>query len=317
VKCKKCGERAVIKMPQHHLALCRQDYIDWFIGQTTRNIKKYQLANPSDRILVAVSGGKDSLALWDVLWRLGYKVDGMYIHLGITGTVNYSTLSQAYVEKFAAARGLSLEVVHVAERYGQNIPDLAGQSARGRYKPCSICGQIKRHIMNAAAMSGNYDVLMTAHNLDDEAAVLYLNTMNWAVPMLARQAPRLEAHHGLPHKAKPFCRFYERETAAYSLLQGIEYIEDECPYSAGSTLLYYKTVLNRMEAEHPGTKMQFYVQFLQARAVLFPAAMQEADRSDLHPCPQCGQPTSREGICSFCKLVNSTNSPCFPNCDPT
>ncbi|HQN43287.1 MAG TPA: ATP-binding protein [Anaerolineaceae bacterium] len=305
MKCKKCGERAVIKMPQHHLALCRQDYIDWFIAQTARSIKKYQLARPGDRILVAVSGGKDSLSLWDVLWRLGYAADGMYIHLGIAGDGDYSTQSQRYAEDFAAKRGLSLQVVNVTERYGQSIPDLAGQSARGRYKPCSICGQTKRHIMNEAAIRGRYDVLMTAHNLDDEAAVLYLNTMNWAVPMLARQAPRLEAHDGLPQKAKPFCRFYERESAAYALLQGIEYIEEECPFAEGSTLLYYKTVLNRMEAERPGVKMQFYVQFLQARAALFPGPVQEADRAGLHPCPNCGQPTSSAGVCGFCKLMGS------------
>jgi hypothetical protein len=48
-----------------------------------------------DRILMAVSGGKDSLGLWDILTRLGYKADGLYIGLGIDGGFGYSDQSHA------------------------------------------------------------------------------------------------------------------------------------------------------------------------------------------------------------------------------
>jgi len=60
-----------------------------------------------------------------------------------------------------------------------------------------------------------------------------------------------------------------------------------------------------MEAERPGAKMQFYIQFLQARTTLFPGPVQEADRAGLHPCPNCGQPTTSAGVCGFCKLMGS------------
>jgi uncharacterized protein (TIGR00269 family) len=144
-------------------------------------------------------------------------------------------------------------------------------------------------------------VLATGHNLDDEVAVLMLNTLNWAGGYLVRQSPVLLANRpGLARKVKPLCRIYEREMAAYALVRGIEYIYDECPHVAGSTTLYYKDLLNRLEEDRPGAKLQFYLNFLQAKDTgLFNVpAVEEA----LHACEKCGQPTSAPGQCSFCRL---------------
>ena len=70
-------------MRQHKLALCEVHYPEWFVAQTQRAVEKYRMFGPDDRVLVAVSGGKDSLSLWDVLLQLGYQADGLYIDLGI------------------------------------------------------------------------------------------------------------------------------------------------------------------------------------------------------------------------------------------
>ena len=56
---------AVINMRQHKLALCGEHFLDWVPEQTQRFIEKYKMFTPDQRILVAVSGGKDSLSLWD------------------------------------------------------------------------------------------------------------------------------------------------------------------------------------------------------------------------------------------------------------
>ena len=76
MRCRKCGAKAVINMRQHKLALCKTHFLEWFVEQTERFIRKYRMFTRHERILVAVSGGKDSLALWDVLWRLGYRPTG-------------------------------------------------------------------------------------------------------------------------------------------------------------------------------------------------------------------------------------------------
>lgn len=309
MKCRKCGQRASINMRQHKLALCRDHYVEWIPEQTQRFIEKYSMFTPADRILVAVSGGKDSLGLWDVLTRLGYAADGLYIGLGIDEGTGYSADSERRCREFAEARGLRLTVVDVAEVEGAPIPLAASLTTRGRGKPCSVCGLTKRHIMNQAARQGGYDVLATGHNLDDEAAVLFGNTLSWSVGYLARQGPVLPAtSDGLVRKAKPFCRLYERETAAYALLRGIDYIYEECPHAVGATSIYYKELLNRLEADRPGAKLSFYLAFLEAKRDGLFAAQGEASRDAMHTCPRCGQPTTAPELCTFCRTWDQIRS---------
>jgi tRNA-5-methyluridine54 2-sulfurtransferase len=303
MRCRKCGNKAVINMRQHKLALCKDHFLEWLPEQVERTIHKYRMFTHEDRLLVAVSGGKDSLSLWDILWRLGYQADGLYIGLGIDGGVNYSNESHRMAHDYAQEHNLFLHVEDIKAKYGETVPELTLRTHRGRDKPCSVCGLAKRHIMNRVARDGGYSVLLTGHNLDDEAAVLFGNTLSWVGSYLLRQGPVLEADRpGLVRKAKPLCRIYEREMAAYALLRGINYIYDECPFAEGSTSIYYKELLNKLEADRPGAKLSFYLSFLQAKeaGIFSPSADERAEL--LHSCPSCGQPTSAPGLCAFCRL---------------
>jgi uncharacterized protein (TIGR00269 family) len=304
MKCRKCDGKAVINMHQHKLALCKDHYLEWVPARVHRFIEKYRMFGPQDRVLVAVSGGKDSLSLWDILWRLGFQADGLYIGLGIDGGVNYSEESLRLTEQFARTRSLRLHVIKVADEYGKTVPEITARTHHGPARPCSVCGRVKRHIMNRVAHQEGYSVLATGHNLDDETAVLFGNTLTWAVGYLVRQGPVLEANApGLVRKVKPLCRLYEREMTAYALLRGIEYIYDECPFAVGSTSIYYKELLNRLENDRPGAKLSFYLSFLQAKeAGLFPLSA-DKERENLHTCPKCGQPTTVEGECAFCRMM--------------
>jgi uncharacterized protein (TIGR00269 family) len=306
MKCRKCTRRPSIHMRQHRLALCREHFLEWLPEQTERFIEKYHMFTHEERILVAVSGGKDSLSLWDVLHRLGYTTDGLYINLGIsTPDLHYSNRSEEYAQQFAQQRNLNLHIADISSMVGENIVTTAMRTSRGVDRPCSVCGLVKRHVMNQIAREQGYDVLVTGHNLDDEAAVLYNNTLNWQVDLMRRQTPVLRSASGFARKAKPFCRFYERETASYAVLREIEYIEDECPYAFDSSQLKNKELLNRMEEAQPGTKLRFYVGFLNARkSGLFADndTMEEFTGGEI--CPICGQPTTRTDKCAFCKLYN-------------
>jgi len=302
MKCRKCGAAAAINMRHHRLALCGNHFLEWVPEQTQRAIERYRMFAPTDRVLVAVSGGKDSLGLWDVLVRLGYSAEGVYIGLGIDGGVGYSNQSLARCRAFAEAHDLTLHTVDVPAELGAGIPEAARLTHRGQQKPCSVCGLAKRHIMNRVALEGAFDVLATGHNLDDEVAVLFGNTLAWATGYLARQGPALEARPGFARKVKPFCRLQERETAAYALLRRIDYVYDECPHAEGSTNLVHKDLLNRLEAERPGAKLSFYLSFLRAResgTLALPEAAQP--NSELHACTTCGQPTSAPGECTYCR----------------
>jgi len=301
-------------MRHHKLALCGEHYVEWFAAQTERAIEKYAMFSREERVLVAVSGGKDSLALWDVLLRLGYQADGLYIALGINAPIPYSDVSLEKAQKFVAngnwrvtkedalpAPRPTLHVVDIAATYGKTIPEIARAKMRGQGRPCAACGLTKRYVMNRLALEQGYAVLATGHNLDDEIAVLFQNTLHWQMGYLARQAPVLPAsREGLVKKVKPLCRFYERETATYALVRGIDYIYDECPHATGNLTNFYKTLLNQLETESPGAKLSFYLEFLRARDE---GAFEAFNRTEeLHACEVCGQPTSAPGRCAFCRM---------------
>ncbi|MFC2025713.1 ATP-binding protein [Chloroflexota bacterium] len=309
MKCRKCSNKAVMNMRQHKLPLCREHFLEWIPAQTQRAIEKYRMFQRNKRVLVAVSGGKDSLSVWGILNDLGYRADGLYISLGINGGINYSKISQQLSENFANRRRLILHVVNVPQEYGASIPEIAEQTTRGKGRPCSVCGMAKRHIMNRIAREGDYDVLVTGHNLDDEVAILFGNTLNWQAGYLVRQSPILAANNpGVIRKAKPLCRIYEREMAAYALLQEIDYIHDECPFVKGSKSIFYKEFLNRLEAERPGAKLSFYLSFLKAKDNGLFSINADPGLASLHPCPACGQPTSSPSNCAFCNMVAAISS---------
>lgn len=302
MKCQVCREPSVINLRPHHMSLCKEHFLKWVPKQVEKAIHKYKMFSHDEKILVAVSGGKDSLALWDILNELGYDVRGFYIDLGIDGGFGYSSVSKELTEKFAKERNLSLSVVSLTERYESSIVEMAKIAKRSR-KVCSTCGMVKRYLMNEISIKEGFSVFATGHNLDDEVSFLFGNTLNWQTSYLARQAPVLEAHGNFVRKVKPLCRMYEREMAAYALLSGIKYIHEECPYSEGSRTLYYKKILTEMEVKSPGTKMHFYTKFLNAKEQGVFSTIDEEEMAILSPCPSCGQPTSAKQ-CSFCSLMD-------------
>jgi tRNA(Ile)-lysidine synthase TilS/MesJ len=206
--------------------------------------------------MMPVSGGKDSLSLWRILLNLGFEADGLYLNLGIDAGCDYSHKSGEYVQEFARniPPQIKLHVLNIAETYGKTLPEIAGLTASGRRKPCSVCGMVKRHEMNRVARELGYTVIATGHNLDDEAAVLFGNVLRWETQYLIRQSPMLQANGpGLVKRAKPLARFYERETAAYAILSGIDYIQEECPFSVGARSILLKCDTCWARRSRPGS----------------------------------------------------------------
>ncbi len=306
MRCRSCGQTASINMPQHRLALCKVHYLDWFCEQTERTIRKYKMLEKGQPVLVAVSGGKDSLALWDVLHRLGYLADGFYIDLGIGSDDHYSSRSLEFASHFSEQNHLTLHVIHLQELYGKDIAGYIRGGNHGQKRPCSVCGLVKRRLFNTFPKDHGYSVLATGHNLDDEAAVLFSNTLSWNLDLLSRQGPILVGSEHFTTKIKPFCRFYERETAAYTLMRGIEYIQEECPFSGGSRTNFNKTILNQVEIEQPGAKLSFYNEFIKQKQAGFLQSL-ENQPADMTLCPECGEPTTSTGKCAFCKLIGQNN----------
>jgi tRNA-5-methyluridine54 2-sulfurtransferase len=306
MKCKVCRGHAVIDVRRHNAAFCGDHYVDHVRGQVARSIKEFGMFEPEERLLVAVSGGKDSLALWEILSGLGYDTTGFYLDLGIGG---YSARSKEAVTAFAQNIGAPLVVRSLSIEHGYTVPQLARLTGR---VPCSGCGLNKRYEFNRAALEGGFNVLVTGHNLDDEVATLFGNVLHWNMDMLARQAPVLEervlglgeaADRVLVKKVKPLVRLAERETAAYAVLRGIDYVVEECPMVEGNTQHRLKKAMTMLEEASPGTKQQFLFGFLKSASRRF----DEVESGDpLVACAKCGGPTvvweqGDQPVCSFCK----------------
>lgn len=294
MKCRKCGSPAAIELRRHNAAFCAPDFLEFFRNQVREAIRRHRMLDRDEPVLVAVSGGKDSLALWDVLIDEGYRTTGLYLDLGI---FDYSTESRAKCEAFAAARGAPLLVRRVAEEVGAPVPVIKQVTRR---PPCSGCGLSKRYLMNRAALEAGIPVVATGHNLDDEAATLFGAVMHWRTDALPRQSPALPSTHPkLVRRVKPLYRLSERETAAFAFLRRIDYIVEECPFAAGATSIGHKEILNRLEDASPGAKHNFLFGFLEKARPVF----ERAEAVVLNECARCGQVTTGT-LCAFCKLAD-------------
>lgn len=292
MRCRICRRDAVIKVRSFGIALCEEHLVEFCLRRVSEAIKRYRMFGREDRVLVAVSGGKDSMVLWDILSRLGYRVDALFIDLGIEKN-GHMERARAVVEAFAEERGYPLRVVSLRDEYGFSIDDVKKRETR---TVCAACGIVKRYIMNRVAFEGGYQVLATGHNLNDEVAVLLSNLLGWKEGYLSRQGPVLEARDKLVKKVKPLCELTERETAVYAMVEGIKFHHTACPYSKGATTLTYKRALNLIEYRSPGTKIRFYRGFVDRAKRLF-----KGDEVELVECPLCGYPTTHPP-CAFCRL---------------
>jgi len=294
MRCRKCGESAALELRRHNAAFCVPHFTEFFRKQVREAIHHYRMFTPDETVMVAVSGGKDSLALWDVLIEEGYPTVGLYLDLGI---FDYSRESREKCEAFAAARRQRLLIERVDAAIGAPIPEVQKATRR---PTCSACGLSKRYLMNRAALTHGFVVVATGHNLDDEAATLFGSVMHWQTDALSRQSPALASTHPkLVRRVKPLYRLSELETAAFAFLRGIDYIVEECPFAAGATSLAHKEALNRLEAASPGVKHNFLFGFLEKARPAF----ERGQDVQLTECASCGQVTTGE-ICAFCKLAD-------------
>jgi len=295
--CKQKGNRreAVIYMKEHRLALCEEHFKEWFEKRVKETIKEFQMFKPSEKVLVAVSGGKDSQVLWYVLNRLGYDADGFFIHLGIG---DYSDSSMEKVLKLGEMLGKKPHVVKIEEQVGAGIPVLKNY-VRG--EACSVCGRLKRYYFNKIAKELGYNIVATGHNLDDESSSLLANVINWNVKYLARKYPVLPEEKGFPRKVKPLVKMTEEQIKLYADLNQIPYEDRTCPLGDTASLHFYKDVMNAIENYATGTKYRFYFEYLKKIFPIFSSLKDELLEGSLQRCKICGEPSPSE-ICFVCRL---------------
>lgn len=290
MKCSRCKQPARHRFPQHNARFCDPCLDIFFLRQIEKAIDKYQMLSPGQRVLVAVSGGKDSLALWQALITLGYQAEGLHLKLEFG---DFSGVSLASSQEMASRLQSPLHVVALRDLAGCAVEEVARANRR---QFCSVCGTLKRYYLNRLALDLGAPAVATGHHLDDETGRLLGNLIHGHAHHLERQWPMLPEGPGLARKVKPLCRLGADEIRAYAKAHELPVAQGSCRHSKGATLPYYQEAMRLLEQKMPGTKLDFYLGFLRSKGGA------PAPTAPAGACAVCGAPTFVE-VCATCRLL--------------
>jgi len=286
--------------------LCARCFCRSIEDKVRTTIAKYDMLEPTDKIMVAVSGGKDSVTLLHILAKIEKAFSkaslcAVTVDEGIRG---YRDEALKFAISNCRKLGINYAVTSFKELYSYSLDEIVkmtlekGERARG-LTPCAYCGVLRRRTLNLAARKAGVDKLATAHNLDDETQTILLNILHGDALRIARVKPVLaEVHPKFVQRVKPMCEVPEKEIALYAYLKRIEFQSIPCPYAPTALRSDIRVMLNRMEEKHAGTKFTLIKSVERIR----PALEAVTEEAKLQDCRECGEPTIGE-ICKPCQML--------------
>ncbi len=291
MKCTKCKELAVFIKP----TLCKKHFSAYIEENVFRTINKYGLLKQSDKIVVAASGGKDSLTLLNILSKK-YKVNCLAVDEGIP---KYRNKTLRALKVFCRKRRIKLEIVSFLDEFGGRLDSFLD----GKSKPCSACGTLRRYLMNK--YSKKHDVVCTGHNLDDEAQAVLMNIIRSNANLSASSGPAsgIIFHNGFVRKVKPLYFLKEKEIMTYAFLNNLLDEYQECPNAVLSYRAKIRDMLNKYADMHPETKRNVIKFFLKNKQHI----SLQADVSEIRQCRMCGEPAKGD-VCNACRIVSKKNT---------
>ncbi len=216
--------------------------------QTTRAILDYELIGDGDRVMVGLSGGKDSWALLQILDVLRQRAPIHFTLVAVTVDSGYKEFQHGLIADACAARGWEHRIEHT--QIGEVMDDLLESSAT----PCSLCARLRRGVLYRIAGEVGATKIALGHHLDDFVETLLLNLF-FAGALKAMPA-RLVSDDGRHVVIRPLVYVTEADTRQYAKEQALPVVGCCCP-SCGDLSLQrqrVKRLLFDLEREHPGVK---------------------------------------------------------------
>jgi uncharacterized protein (TIGR00269 family) len=248
----KCDEKAVLLEPN----LCKNHFFTYFENKFKKAIKDFNLIKKEDKICVATSGGKDSLVLLYLINKNYKKVTALLIDEGID---NYREFSIKDFLNFCNKYEIKYQIVSFKKEIGYTLDNMITMLKKS---PCTICGAFRRFLLNKH--SQEYDILVTGHNLDDEAQSILMNILRYQEEILARIGPisGVKKREGFVKRIKPLYYLKEKEILLYSYLKGFKTSFEECPYADTSFRNDARDLLNNLEVKKKIKKnvIDFHIQ---------------------------------------------------------
>jgi len=302
--CKNCQEKPVF-IQISNVKLCKSHFIRYFEKKVLYTIKKFNLIQKNDKIVTALSGGKDSTTILYILNELSKKtrrftISALLIDEGIR---NYRDKTKEDAISFCSQYAIPLEIITYKKELGFTLDEMLKIS---KQKPCSICGVFRRYLLNKGARKLKANKLATGHNLDDEAQSILMNQFRRNNETSARLGPitGILDNKNFIRRIKPLYLLTEKETAIYAFLKNFPIQFTECPNAKQGYRNDVRNILNQMEAKYPGTKHSIVNTFLENLSNL---KEHYSHQSSLSSCKKCGEPTSKE-VCQACTLLEEIKS---------
>jgi len=292
--CTRCDNPAVVFQPYSGMYLCKEHLIDDVTRKVKRDLRKYNLQPGT--IAVALSGGKDSSALLHLLHTIlapnrKIKIVAITVDEGISG-YREKTIENAI--NLASDLEIPHTTVSFKDAFGRTLDDLMKESDR---PPCSVCGALRKNLLNKTAKQLGAKHLAIGHNLDDEAQTILINHLRGDIRRLVRLS-HARVQPGLVPRIKPLRHVPESEVVAYAGAAGLSVCPKACPYMDEAYRLGVRIFLREFEDAHPGTRhgiVRGFDRMIGALGDAYPQA-------SLVPCRVCGEPCT-DGLCQACTML--------------
>ena len=296
MKCGRCDNVATYSRKYSGESLCSECFSNSILRKTAKTISKYNMIQNGELVCVAVSGGKDSLALLHVLSKMAknhnFRIHAITIDEGIPG---YREEALDIVKDFCAKLGVEHSTYPYKELFGLTLDESLKQNESDRLSSCSICGTFRRRAMDHAAKQIGADVIATGHNLDDTLQTFVINTLSGDTNKIGWMDP--DTSENSLRKIKPFCEIYESEIVFYAFTNGLPFQSEPCPHMNEGIRTEIREFLNKLENSHSGIKNNMY------RSVLkISQTMKDANYKEKTKCTNCGAECTGK-ICSVCKMI--------------
>lgn len=296
-ECTTCGGKPLYTRRYSGETLCASCFKDSIAEKTRKTVSKYRMIGPADRVAVAVSGGKDSLSLLQVLLSL-YRprripITAISVDEGVAG---YRDEALEHARSLCSELKVDRIEVSYKEMFGFSLDEALRWEGKRDISSCSFCGVFRRRAIDEAAVRANATVVATAHNLDDFVQTFMMNLMHGDVAKLGWLDPAYSDDSFPVRRVKPFMEIYEEEVALYAHVSEIPFQSVSCPYMHEGLRSEVRDYLNMMEANHPGIKNVLLNSSLEVISRYSRGSGKESV-----PCRECGKPSS-SGLCSVCRM---------------
>ncbi|MEM0217874.1 MAG: TIGR00269 family protein [Candidatus Nezhaarchaeales archaeon] len=303
MRCTRCGTKAVYHSLYSGHNFCVKCFLKNVDHRVKTAINKHKLFDTKDRILIAISGGKDSQVLATILSKIEKKFPNVTLMALLIdeGVPGYRDFGLKRSKELCKELGIPLTVTSFKELFGYSLPEITSIAEKKEVMlgACTFCGILRRRAMNIKAKELNATKVATGHNLDDEAQTVLMNLLRGDVLRLLRLGPKpVEELPGFVPRVKPLRYIPEKEITLYAYFKGYPLYEVECPYVRTSMRDEIRFILNEIEKKHPGTKYAI------VRAADKLSTMNTSFKVHVDTCKYCGEPTSRS-ICRACELLEA------------